>query len=66
MTKVLIQFAHPILSKSVIQKTLLQYCHDLKGVTVNDLYENYPDLYIDVKREQELLNVAGPLLLSAR
>jgi glutathione-regulated potassium-efflux system ancillary protein KefG len=55
MTKVLIQFAHPILSKSVIQKMLLKYCHEVEGVTVNDLYENYPDLYIDVKREQELL-----------
>jgi len=36
MTKVLIQFAHPILSKSVIQKMLLKYCHGVEGVTVND------------------------------
>ena len=55
MASVLIQFAHPFLSKSVIQKMLLKYCRNLKGVTFNDLYEYYPDLYIDVKREQELL-----------
>src|ERR1700755_676000 len=55
MARVLIQFAHPLLSKSLIQRTLLDYCRDLEGVTFNDLYEYYPDLYIDVKREQDLL-----------
>ncbi|TDE11553.1 NAD(P)H-dependent oxidoreductase [Dyadobacter psychrotolerans] len=56
MAKVLIQFAHPTLSKSSIQKTLETYCRKVKGVTFNDLYEYYPDLYIDVKREQKLLS----------
>jgi glutathione-regulated potassium-efflux system ancillary protein KefG len=55
MAKVLIQFAHPTLSKSSVQKTLETYCRKVKGVTFNDLYEYYPDLYIDVKREQKLL-----------
>jgi len=55
MASVLIQFAHPLLSKSVIQKVLLKYCRNIKGVTFNDLYEHYPDLYIDIKREQDLL-----------
>jgi len=56
MAKVLIQFAHPTLSKSSIQKTLENYCRKVKGVTFNDLYEYYPDLFIDVKREQELIS----------
>jgi len=56
MAKVLILFAHPTLSKSSIQKTLETYCRKVKGVTFNDLYEYYPDLYIDVKREQQLLS----------
>lgn len=55
MPKILIQFAHPVLSRSNVQKTLLRYCQQLKGVTINDLYEHYPDLYINVQREQELL-----------
>lgn len=55
MPKVLIQFAHPVFSKSRVQKTLLKHCHDVEGVTINDLYEQYPDLYIDVRREQQLL-----------
>ena len=55
MSKVLIQFAHPTLSKSNIHKTLETYSRKVKGVTFNDLYEYYPDLYIDVEREQQLM-----------
>nr|WP_295926072.1 NAD(P)H-dependent oxidoreductase [uncultured Dyadobacter sp.] len=55
MSKVLIQFAHPTLSKSNVQKTLESYARKVEGVTFNDLYEHYPDLFIDVKREQQLL-----------
>jgi glutathione-regulated potassium-efflux system ancillary protein KefG len=55
MPRILIQFAHPTLSKSNVQKVLEKYCKNVKGVTFNDLYEYYPDLYIDVKREQKLL-----------
>ena len=35
---------------------LENYCRKVKGVTFNDLYEHYPDLFIDVKREQELIS----------
>ncbi|PSL29231.1 NAD(P)H-dependent oxidoreductase [Dyadobacter jiangsuensis] len=55
MSKVLIQFAHPTHSKSNVQKTLEKYARKVKGVTFNDLYEHYPDLFIDIKREQQLL-----------
>lgn len=55
MAKVLIQFAHPTLSKSNVQKTLEKYARTVRGVTFNDLYEHYPDLFIDIKREQQLL-----------
>ena len=55
MPRILIQFAHPVFSKSKVQKTLVKYCKGIEGVTFNDLYELYPDLYIDVKHEQELL-----------
>ncbi|RYF62525.1 MAG: NAD(P)H oxidoreductase, partial [Cytophagaceae bacterium] len=55
MARILLQFAHPILSKSRIHTTLLHACSNLKNVTINDLYEQYPDLYINVEREQRLL-----------
>jgi glutathione-regulated potassium-efflux system ancillary protein KefG len=63
MSKVLIQFAHPAFSKSHAQKVLVKYCRNIEGVTFNDLYEQYPDLYIDVKREQELLTQHDIIIL---
>ena len=53
--KILILFAHPRLSGSVVQKSMLSAIAGLDGVTVHDLYAAYPDFAIDVKREQELL-----------
>ena len=34
---------------------LIQYVKDIEGVTFHDLYETYPDFYIQVPYEQELL-----------
>ncbi|MDY0191529.1 MAG: NAD(P)H-dependent oxidoreductase [Desulfuromonas sp.] len=53
--KILILFAHPALQNSRLNKQLIQYARGLEGVTVHDLYETYPDFYIDVKHEQNLL-----------
>ncbi|WP_421829391.1 NAD(P)H-dependent oxidoreductase [Larkinella sp.] len=55
MSSVLILFAHPALEKSRTNRLLLEACHSVEGVTVNDLYEEYPDFDIDVDREQQLL-----------
>ena len=55
MNKILIQFAHPALEKSRVHSHLLSTINNIKGVTLNDLYQLYPDFDIDVKREQQLL-----------
>ncbi|MBN2772995.1 MAG: NAD(P)H-dependent oxidoreductase [Prolixibacteraceae bacterium] len=55
MKKVLILFAHPAFHKSRINKKLVEGIHKIEGVTFNNLYENYPDFFIDVKKEQKLL-----------
>lgn len=55
MKKILILFAHPAFQKSRINKKLLSCVQDLKGVTINNLYEKYPDFFIDIKAEQQLL-----------
>jgi glutathione-regulated potassium-efflux system ancillary protein KefG len=55
MRRVLIHFAHPVLERSRVNKRLLDAVRDLEGVTVNDLYEEYPTMAIDVEREQEML-----------
>ncbi|MBK5253392.1 MAG: NAD(P)H-dependent oxidoreductase [Peptostreptococcaceae bacterium] len=54
MKKVLIIFAHPARAHSKINNALRAAVENLEGVTINDLYANYPDFLIDVKREQAL------------
>lgn len=55
MKKILILFAHPAIKKSRINRKLAEAVQGLKWVTFNDLYENYPDFYIDIVKEQQLL-----------
>lgn len=54
MKKILINFAHPAVSRSKINRALRAAVENIEGVTINDLYANYPDFLIDVKREQAL------------
>lgn len=51
----MILFTHPRLEKSRVNAALLRSVLPVPGVTLRDLYEEYPDFAIDVKREQELL-----------
>lgn len=55
MSAVLILFAHPALERSRVNRAMLEAVQETDGVTVHDLYEAYPDLGIDVAREQALL-----------
>lgn len=55
MQKILIILAHPAIHKSKINKALLDAVSGLEGVTLHDLYENYPDFFINIKKEQSLL-----------
>lgn len=54
MKKILIQFAHPAITRSKINIALRTAVEGLESVTVNDLYAAYPDFHIDIKREQQL------------
>jgi glutathione-regulated potassium-efflux system ancillary protein KefG len=53
--RVLVLFAHPALEKSRVNRVLIEGLEDMEGITFHDLYEAYPDLDIDVPREQALL-----------
>lgn len=55
MPRILIQFAHPALERSRVHRQLLAHLPRIEGVTLNDLYEAYPDFEVDVRREQRLL-----------
>ncbi|GAA4356388.1 NAD(P)H-dependent oxidoreductase [Kangiella marina] len=54
-TRVLLNLVHPIFEKSWANQAMLEAVKDLKYVKVNDLYEEYPDYFIDIQREQKLL-----------
>ena len=54
-SEILILFAHPALQNSRVQIKAAEAVKSLEGVTFHDLYEEYPDLGIDHKREQALL-----------
>ena len=52
--RIVIFFAHPDFDRSHTNRALRDAVSDLSFVTFNDLYETYPDLLIDVKKEQAL------------
>jgi len=53
--RVLVLFAHPALEKSRVNRALIEAVSGVQGLTIHDLYEEYPDFGIDVAREQSLL-----------
>jgi glutathione-regulated potassium-efflux system ancillary protein KefG len=56
MNKILVLFAHPAFERSTMHRSLIDHIRQLANVTINDLYENYPDFEIDVEREKKLLS----------
>jgi len=52
---VLILLAHPVLERSSVNRRLADAARTVEGVTVHALYETYPTLAIDIRREQALL-----------
>ena len=51
----LVLFAHPSLGRSEVNAPLAQAAAGIDGVTLVDLYAEYPGFHIDVDREQERL-----------
>ncbi len=56
MRKILVLFAHPVEHKSRVNVKMINTIKGLDNVTVHNLYENYANFYIDVKKEQALLS----------
>ncbi|WP_130832247.1 glutathione-regulated potassium-efflux system ancillary protein KefG [[Erwinia] mediterraneensis] len=53
--KILLLYAHPEAQDSIVNRVLLQPAQQLEHVTVHDLYAHYPDFFIDIHYEQQLL-----------
>ena len=60
--RALVVFADPSLHRSRISRRVADAVAGLPGVRVQDLYQLYPDFYIDVRRERALLKGA-PLVV---
>ncbi len=61
--KILVLFAHPRKSTSVVQQAMLESLAGLDDVTVHDLYAAYPDFLINVRAEQALLSAHDIIVL---
>lgn len=55
---VLLVYAHPSERTSRINKALLAAAQGIPGLSVHNLYEQYPDFHIDVAKEQAALLAA--------
>jgi glutathione-regulated potassium-efflux system ancillary protein KefG len=53
--RVLVLYAHPVPRRSRVNRRLVAAIEGIEGVRIHDLYAAYPELDIDVRREQELL-----------
>lgn len=52
---ILILFGHPAFQKSKVNRRLVEDIELIEGVTFHDLYEEYPEMDIDIDREQKLV-----------
>lgn len=55
MPKLLVILIHPKFENSKANQILWDAIPDREDITKHDLYEAYPDFFIDIKREQSLL-----------
>ncbi|MCZ8343321.1 MAG: NAD(P)H-dependent oxidoreductase [Leptospira sp.] len=55
MPKVLVILIHPKFETSKANQILWDAIPESKEITKHDLYETYPDFFIDIKKEQSLL-----------
>jgi glutathione-regulated potassium-efflux system ancillary protein KefG len=53
--RVLVLLAHPSLDRSEVNRPMAEAAANLDGVTLIDLYAEYPDLQIDIDAEQQRL-----------
>ncbi|MDR9825918.1 glutathione-regulated potassium-efflux system ancillary protein KefG [Vibrio sp. FNV 38] len=53
--RVLVIYAHPESEQSIANQAALDAIQDLDHVTIHDLYAVYPDFFIDVKAEHQLV-----------
>lgn len=55
LPRILVIYVHPDPDNSIANQVMIKQIEGLEHVTVHDLYAHYPDFFIDVPHEQQLL-----------
>ncbi len=55
LPRILLIFVHPEPDSSIANSVMLKKIQGLEHVTIHDLYAEYPDFFIDVQKEHDLL-----------
>ena len=55
MNRISILVFHPLLQKSRVNQKLVRAVEGMEGVKLRFMYDLYPDFFIDIKKEQEVL-----------
>jgi glutathione-regulated potassium-efflux system ancillary protein KefG len=63
MKNILFLFAHPNPHKSRANKMILEHVRSLPNIKIHDLYQNYPNFFIDVKKEQQFLMASDLIVM---
>ncbi len=53
--KIVIMLFHPLFHKSRVNSKLIGAVSGIEGVTIRFMYDLYPDFYIDIQKEQQIL-----------
>lgn len=53
--RILVLLAHPSIGRSEVNRPMADVIRDLNGITLVDLYAEYPNFQIDIDREQQRL-----------
>jgi len=63
MSQVLVILAHPQLQRSRVNRAMFNAIQNLSGVAIHDIYEMYPDYYIDLSHEKVAMTAAHTIIL---
>ncbi|MFM2479344.1 NAD(P)H-dependent oxidoreductase [Celerinatantimonas sp. MCCC 1A17872] len=63
MARILVIFAHPAFHKSLANRYLIDAINSMQDVTIRDLYQQYPNGFIDTLAEQSILSQHDILIL---
>jgi putative NADPH-quinone reductase len=61
-SRIVVLYAHPTPQRSRVNRSLADIARAMPGVHLQDLYQTYPDFYIDAPAERELIDASDLLV----